>query len=155
MAQLETGVKAPNFTGVNQHGKQISLAHFAGKKTILYFYPRNNTPGCTAEACNLSDNHDFWIKQGYQIIGVSPDTVESHQKFIAKYELPFDLISDSNHEILEAYGAWGEKNNYGKVSMGVIRTTYVIDEKGIITAVFKRPKTKEHTEEIKKKLEIE
>ncbi|MFV0365270.1 MAG: thioredoxin-dependent thiol peroxidase [Mangrovibacterium sp.] len=154
MAQLEKGTKAPDFTGENQKGVQVSLSDFAGKKLILYFYPKNNTPGCTAEACNLSENHNFWLKQGYQVVGVSPDSKESHQKFIAKYALPFDLISDPEYEILEAYGAWGEKSLYGKISVGVIRTTYVIDENGVVQEVFKRPKTKEHTEQIAKKLEI-
>ncbi|MFV0522431.1 MAG: thioredoxin-dependent thiol peroxidase [Mangrovibacterium sp.] len=154
MAQLEKDTKAPEFSGENQNGKLISLADFAEKKLILYFYPKDNTPGCTAEACNLSDNYDFWIKQGYEVLGVSPDSKESHQKFIAKYALPFDLLSDPNHEILAAYGAWGEKNLYGKITVGVIRTTYVINENGLIEEVFKRPKTKEHTEQIAKKLEI-
>ncbi len=155
MASLEKGTQAPVFKGENQHGKILSLADYAGKKLILYFYPKDNTPGCTAEACNLSENYDFWLKNGYQVLGVSPDSKESHLKFIAKYELPFDLISDPNHEILEAYGAWGEKCLYGKISLGVIRTTYVIDENGVIMEAFKRPKTKEHTEQIIKKLEIE
>lgn len=152
MAQLTKGTQAPNFSGENQNRELLSLASFAGKKLILYFYPKNNTPGCTAEACNLSDNYEFWLKQGYEVLGVSPDSKESHLKFIAKYDLPFNLISDPDHKILEAYGAWGEKKLYGKVSIGVIRTTYVIDEKGLIVEVFKRPKTKQHSEEIKNKL---
>ncbi len=154
MAQLEIGSKAPNFEGKNQDGSKVTLSDFSDKKLILYFYPKDNTPGCTAEACNLSDNYNFWIKQGYAIVGISPDSVESHRKFIDKYSLPFDLISDPDHKILEDYGAWGEKVFCGKTSIGVIRTTYIINKEGFINEVFTSVKTKEHTEQIKKKLDI-
>ncbi len=155
MNQLEQGTIAPNFKGVNQDGKEVSLSNYKGKKVILFFYPKNNTPGCTAEACNLSDNYNFWIKQNFVVLGISPDSSESHRKFIDKHKLPFDLISDPEHKILESYGAWGEKNLYGKKTIGVIRTTYIVNKQGIIDEVFKRVKTKEHSEQIKKKLELE
>ncbi len=152
MARLEKGDKAPVFTGKNQNGDSVSLLDFKGKKIILFFYPRNNTPGCTAEACNLSDNYNFWLKQGFELLGVSPDTEESHRKFIDKYALPFDLISDPEHQILEAYGAWGQKNLYGKITIGVLRTTYIIGENGIVEEVFKRVKTKEHTQQMQQRI---
>lgn len=154
MIQLVEGVKAPDFSGINQNGETISLAGFKGKKLILYFYPKDNTPGCTAEACDLSENYDFWLSKGFDVVGVSPDSVASHQKFIEKYGLRFSLIADSNKEILEAYGAWGEKKNYGKTYMGVIRTTFVIDQEGIIEQIYKKVDTKEHTSQIVKSLSI-
>ena len=154
MIQLVEGIAAPGFSGINQNGETISLAGFKGKKLILYFYPKDDTPGCTAEACNLNDNYDFWISKGYEVIGVSPDSEASHQKFIKKYGLKFNLISDTTKEILEAYGVWGEKVNYGKTYMGVIRTTFVINEDGIIEKIFKKVDTKEHTNQIVKDLLI-
>ena len=154
MIQLVEGIAAPGFSGINQNGETISLAGFKGKKLILYFYPKDDTPGCTAEACNLNDNYDFWISKGYEVIGVSPDSEASHQKFIKKYGLKFNLISDTTKEILESYGAWGEKVNYGKTYMGVIRTTFVINEDGIIEKIFKKVDTKEHTNQIVKDLLI-
>lgn len=154
MAQLKVGAKAPDFKGKNQNGDIVTLSDFSDKKLILYFYPKDNTPGCTAEACNLSSNYNFWIEQGYVVVGVSPDSIESHKKFIEKYSLPFDLISDPEHKILEDYGVWGEKIFCGKISTGVIRTTYIIDKEGFIEEVFEKVKTKEHTEQIKKKLDI-
>jgi len=154
MIQLVEGIAAPGFSGINQNGETISLAGFKGKKLILYFYPKDDTPGCTAEACNLNDNYDFWISKGYEVIGVSPDSEASHQKFIKKYGLKFNLISDTTKEILEAYGVWGEKVNYGKTYMGVIRTTFVINEDGIIEKIFKKVDTKEHTNQIIKDLLI-
>ncbi len=154
MITLQAGDKAPEFSGINQNGESISLKDYTGQKIILYFYPRDNTPGCTAEACNLNDNLIDLKKKGFTVIGVSPDTPEKHLKFIAKYELGFDLIADTEKEILQAYGAWGEKNMYGKKSMGVLRSTFIISEEGIIEEVFKKVKTKEHTEQIYGKLGI-
>jgi peroxiredoxin Q/BCP len=154
MVQLVEGNAAPEFTGINQNGETISLSGLKGKKLILYFYPKDDTPGCTAEACNLNDNYDFWISKGYLVVGISPDSEASHQKFVGKYGLKFNLIADTSKRILEAYGVWGEKSNYGKTYMGVIRTTFVIDEKGIIEKIFKKVDTKEHTSQIVKDLLI-
>jgi peroxiredoxin Q/BCP len=154
MVQLVEGTTAPDFSGINQKGETISLSGFKGKKLILYFYPKDNTPGCTAETCNLNDNYEFWISKGYEVIGISPDSVASHEKFVEKYGLKFNLIADTSKEILEAYGVWGEKVNYGKTYMGVIRTTFVIDEKGVIEKIFKKVDTKEHTSQIVKDLLI-
>ncbi len=149
----EPGQKAPDFKGVDQDGKTISLNDFKGQKLILYFYPKDNTPGCTAEACDLRDNYEMWLSKGYKVVGVSPDSVKSHQKFIAKYNLPFPLISDPDKEILKAYGAWGPKKLYGREYEGVLRTTFVIDENGVIEQVFSKVKTKEHTKQILETLE--
>ncbi|MFV0346115.1 MAG: thioredoxin-dependent thiol peroxidase [Bacteroidales bacterium] len=149
---LEIGDKAPNFKGVDEQGKEVKLSDYKGEKLILYFYPKDNTPGCTAESCNLNDNYQMWQAKGYEVLGVSPDSVESHKKFKTKYNLGFRLIADTDKKILEAYGAWGEKNMYGKIVIGVIRKTYVIDEEGVITQIFGRVKTKEHTEQILKKI---
>ncbi|MFV0378622.1 MAG: thioredoxin-dependent thiol peroxidase [Mangrovibacterium sp.] len=154
MSKLEKGMGAPLFSGVNQNGETISLASFKGKKVILYFYPKDNTPGCTAESCNLSDNYQYWLNNGYEVIGVSPDSVASHKKFADKYGFRFNLIADAEQQILKAYGAWGEKNLYGKKYMGVLRTTYIIDQDGIIEAVFEKVETKNHTEQITKALDI-
>lgn len=148
MSNLEIGNKAPDFKGVNQNGEEISLANFKGKNLILYFYPKDSTPGCTSEACDLRDNHDMWLSKGYVVIGVSPDSEKSHQKFIEKYSLPFDLISDTEKEILIAYEAWGEKSMYGKKYMGVLRKTFVINAKGIIENIFEKVNTKGHTKQI-------
>jgi len=154
MIQLVEGMAAPDFSEINQNGETISLDGFKGKKLILYFYPKDNTPGCTAETCNLNDNYDFWISKGYEIAGISPDSVASHQNFVEKFGLKFNLIADTSKKILEAYGVWGEKVNYGKTYMGVIRTTFVIDEKGVIEKIFKKVDTKEHTNQIVKDLLI-
>lgn len=154
MAELKVGNKAPDFEGINQLGKKLTLKDFAGKKLILYFYPKDNTPGCTAEACNLNDNYDSWIEKGFEIIGVSPDSDKSHQKFIAKHSLKFNLIADTEKKILQAYDAWGLKKMYGKEYMGVLRKTYVIDEKGIIVEIFEKVKTKDHTNQIFKALDF-
>jgi len=154
MVQLVEGNAAPDFTGINQNGETISLSGLKGKKLILYFYPKDDTPGCTAEACNLNDNYDFWISKGYLVVGISPDNEASHQKFVRKYGLKFNLIADTSKQILEAYGVWGEKSNYGKTYMGVMRTTFVINEKGIIEKIFKKVDTKEHTSQIVKDLLI-
>ena len=148
MALLMTGDKAPAFEAVDQDGNPISLKEFSGKKLVLYFYPKDDTPGCTAEACNLRDNYDLLLKKGYKIVGVSADDDRSHKKFIEKYVLPFPLIPDKDKKILKAYGAWGKKKLYGKEYDGILRTTYVISEKGIIEKVFSKVDTKNHTEQI-------
>ena len=124
---LQIGTKAPYFEGVDENGKAVSLKDFAGKKLVLYFYPKDSTPGCTAEACDLRDNYQRFLALGYEVLGVSRDSAASHQRFIAKYELPFHLIADTDLTILKAYEAWGEKKMYGKVTEGTLRTTYVID----------------------------
>ncbi|WP_163712955.1 thioredoxin-dependent thiol peroxidase [Mangrovibacterium lignilyticum] len=154
MALLNKGDQAPDFSGLNQNGETISLQDFNGKKVILYFYPKDSTPGCTAESCNLNDSYDYWLGQGYEVIGVSPDGVASHKKFADKYGFKFNLIADTEQEILKAYGVWGEKNMYGKKYMGVLRTTYVIDENGVIAEVFEKVQTKEHTDQIIKALDL-
>ena len=148
MAMLKKGDLAPDFTGINQNGEEISLSMFRGKKVILYFYPKDNTPGCTAEACNLNDNYSMWLDKGYEVIGVSPDSVTSHKKFAEKFSLGFNLIADTGQEILKAYGVWGEKSMYGRSYMGVLRTTFIIDEKGKIEEIFDKVNTKEHTNQI-------
>jgi len=149
---LQVGDKAPTLLGLNQDGKEITLADYAGKKLVLYFYPRDNTPGCTAEACSLRDGYDNLRKQGYEVIGVSTDSAASHQKFIAKQNLPFPLIADTDKKLSEAYGTWGEKSLYGKQYMGMMRTTFLIDETGTITRVIlpKEVNTKEHAAQILK-----
>jgi len=154
MTELKEGDKAPGFSGKNQDGNEIKLDDFSGKKIILYFYPKDNTPGCTAEACNLNDNYDSWLEKGFAVIGVSPDSIESHKKFREKYNLKFDLLSDPEKEILQAYDSWGLKKNYGKEYMGVIRTTFVINENGIIENIFKKVNTKDHTNQIVNSLKI-
>ncbi|MCG8580563.1 MAG: thioredoxin-dependent thiol peroxidase [Bacteroidales bacterium] len=145
---LKEGDKAPVFKGLNQDEKEISLNDFAGKKVILYFYPKDNTPGCTAESCNLSDSYDELSAKGFEVVGVSPDSITSHQKFIAKHSLRFNLIADTEKEILQQYDAWGLKKMYGKEYMGVLRKTFIIDENGIIIKIFKKVKTKDHTNQI-------
>lgn len=145
---LKEGDKAPVFSGVDQNGRKVSLADFKGKRLILYFYPQDDTPGCTAEACNLRDHFSVLKKAGFAILGVSPDGVEKHKKFETKYELPFPLLADTEHKVLVKYGVWGKKQMYGKTYMGVLRTTFVIDAKGVIQKIFLKPKTKEHAEEI-------
>lgn len=152
MVTLNIGDKAPEFKAINQDGNTIALTDFIGKRVILYFYPKDNTPGCTAEACNLNDNYEELTSKGIEVIGVSPDGIDSHQKFTAKYNLAFNLIADTEKEIIEKYGVWGEKNLYGKKSMGLLRTTFVIDVNGNIELVIKKVKTKEHTTQILEKL---
>jgi peroxiredoxin Q/BCP len=145
---LKAGDKAPQFSGVDQHGNAISLADFAGKKLVLYFYPKDDTPGCTKEACNLRDNHDVLLKQGYQVLGVSVDDAASHRKFIEKYNLPFPLLADTDQQVVTAFGVWGEKNMYGKKFMGISRTTFVIDAQGVISEVIKKVNTEDHATQI-------
>ncbi len=154
MANLKAGDKAPFFEGLNQNGEKISLNDFKGKKLILYFYPKDNTPGCTAESCNLSENYEMWLDKGFDVVGVSPDSQKSHQNFISKYGLKFNLIADTEKEILQLYGAWGEKSMYGKKYLGVLRTTYVIDENGIIEEVYEKVDTKNHTNQIIESLKL-
>lgn len=148
MSIPQIGDKAPAFAGVNQKGEKISLTHYAGQKLVLYFYPKDDTPGCTAQACNLSENYKALQAQGYTVLGVSPDTAKKHQKFIDKYGLSFDLLADTEKETAKMYGVWVEKSMYGKTYMGVARTTFVIDEQGIITDVIEKVNTKEHTAQI-------
>lgn len=148
MIQLKEGSKAPIFNGIDQNGREVSLKDFAGKKLILYFYPKDDTPGCTAEACNLRDNYDDLIKQGYAIVGVSPDNEKSHKRFSGKFSLPFPLIADTDKKILNDYGVWGEKMMYGKIYLGVIRTTFIINEKGIIEKIISKVETVGHAEQI-------
>jgi len=148
MTQLKEGSKAPAFEGIDQSGNKIKLSEYKGKKVVLYFYPKDNTPGCTAEACNLRDNHESLLKKGFAVIGVSPDNEKSHKNFAGKYSLPFPLIADESKKILNDYGVWGEKKMYGKSYFGVIRTTFIIDEKGIIDKIITKVNTSGHTEQI-------
>ena len=145
---LKSGDKAPDFQSKNQDGNPISLSEHMGKKVVLYFYPRDNTPGCTAQACNLRDNHQALQAKGYVVLGVSSDNEKSHQKFIEKQDLPFTLIADTERSIQEAYGVWIEKSMYGRKYMGTARTTFLIDEKGIISEIIEKVKTKDHTSQI-------
>lgn len=154
MSNLKIGDKAPVFDGLNQKGDKISLTDFKGKKLILYFYPKDNTPGCTAESCDLNDNYEMWLAKGFEVVGVSPDSEKSHLKFIDNFGLKFNLIADTEKKILQAYGAWGEKSMYGKKYMGVIRTTFIIDENGVIEEIFEKVQTKEHSNQIIKALNI-
>lgn len=140
---LEVGTKAPDFTLKNQEGQEVSLSQFAGKRVVLYFYPRDNTPGCTRQACGFAQNYGGFAQRDVVVIGVSKDSVASHLKFAQKYELPFVLLSDPDLEAIQAYGVWQEKKLYGKVSMGVVRTTYIIDPQGVIEKVM--PKVKPDT----------
>ena len=147
--------KAPDFTLNNQDGNPISLHDFAGKKVILYFYPRDNTPGCTREACAFRDQFQVFKEHGIVVLGISKDSEKSHQNFILKQSLPFDLLSDPQHEVIEAYGAWQEKRLYGKVSMGIVRSTYVIDEDGMIERVYPKVKPDQHAVQILNDLGIQ
>jgi len=148
MTQLTEGMPAPQFEGKDQNGNSIKLSNYAGKKVVLYFYPKDNTPGCTAEACSLRDNYKELIQKGFVVLGVSPDNEKSHKGFAEKFSLPFPLIADPEKKILTAYGAYGEKVMYGKKVTGVIRTTFIIDEKGKIENVIKKVDTKEHAPQI-------
>lgn len=150
MTHLKKGDKAPNFTGIDQNGENISLSNLAGKKVVLYFYPKDSTPGCTAQACDLRDNYQMLLSKGYIVLGVSADSQKSHQKFIEKHNLPFPLIADTEKEIITAYGVWGPKKFMGKTYDGIHRTTFIIDEKGDIEDIIDKVKTKEHTNQIVK-----
>lgn len=145
---LEVGTTVPDFSAKDQDGNTLTLSDFRGKKVVIYFYPKDNTPGCTAQACNLRDNYAELQKQGYVIIGVSRDSEASHQKFIKKHELPFPLIADEDGSVHEVFGTWGEKKTFGKTYMGTIRTTFVIDEEGKVENVIKKVKTKDHTAQV-------
>lgn len=145
---LKIGDRAPSFEGIDHEGQPIKLSDYAGKKLVIYFYPKDNTPGCTAQSCNLRDNYAELKAQGYEVIGVSTDGVSSHQKFRDKFELPFPLIADTSKEVHELYGTWGEKNMYGRKYMGTFRHTFIINEEGKIENIIKKVKTKDHTAQI-------
>jgi peroxiredoxin Q/BCP len=145
---LQIGSPAPDFSANNQKGETLSIGHFTGKKLVLYFYPKDDTPGCTAEACSLRDNYQDLIAKGYAILGVSPDTEVKHQKFIDKYNLPFDLLADTDNAVALAYGVWVEKSMYGRKYMGIARTTFVIDEKGNLAEIIEKVDTKNHATQI-------
>ena len=145
---LQIGTKAPTFEGLDENGNTVKLSDFAGKRLVIYFYPKDSTPGCTAEACDLRDNYQRFLSLGYEVIGVSKDSMASHQKFIAKYELPFRLISDPDCTILKAYEAWGVKKMNGKETVGTLRTTYVIGPDGIIIDAIGKVDTKNHTAQL-------
>ena len=149
---MTIGTKAPDLLGFNEKGEEIRLSHYAGKKLVLYFYPKDSTSGCTTEACNLRDNYATLRRAGYEVVGVSVDSAASHQKFIAKHELPFPLIADTEKTLVEAFGVWGEKSMYGRKYMGTFRTTFIINEEGIVERIFlpKEIKVKEHAEQILK-----
>ena len=148
MTHLQEGDKAPAFTANNQDGDKVSLSDYKGKKIVLYFYPQDGTPTCTVQACNLRDNYSLLKKEGFVILGVSPDEEKKHKKFETKFELPFTLLADPEHTIIDKYGVWGEKLLYGRQYMGLLRTTFLIDEKGVIRHIFAKPKSKMHAEEI-------
>jgi peroxiredoxin Q/BCP len=145
---LNEGDKAPDFSAKNQNGENVKLSDFSGKRVVLYFYPKDDTPGCTKQACNLRDSFDAFEEKGIKIFGVSIDDENSHRKFISKYQLPFDLLTDTEKEIVNLYGVYGEKTNYGKKYMGVNRTTFLIDEAGKIAKIFKKVKVDEHADEV-------
>jgi thioredoxin-dependent peroxiredoxin len=148
MTTLKAGDIAPEFTTKNQNGQEIKLTDFKGKKLILYFYPKDNTPGCTAESCNLSDHYNSFLKKGFEVMGVSTDDEKSHKNFIKKYNLPFDLLVDTDKKLVNLYGVYGEKKMYGKSYMGTIRTTFIIDEKGVIDRIIDKVDTKDHSSQI-------
>ena len=148
MSELKAGDKAPEFSAKNQHGEVISLSDFQGKNVILYFYPKDDTPGCTAEACSFRDDYQSLLKEGFEVIGVSTDDEASHLKFTSKYQLPFNLIADNDKKIVEAYGVWVEKNMYGKKYMGTARKTFVIDQQGVISKVIDKVDTKNSSQQV-------
>ncbi|MBC7382636.1 MAG: thioredoxin-dependent thiol peroxidase [Bacteroidia bacterium] len=145
---LKPGDKAPPFNGISEKGESISLAAFTGKKVVVYFYPKDNTPTCTEEACNLRDNYQRLLKAGYTVLGISTDSVKKHQNFIKKFNLPFSLISDEDHHICDLYGVWDEKKLFGRKYMGILRTTFVINEKGEIEKIIEKVESKKHTEQL-------
>jgi len=154
MTTLKNGDKAPLFTGTDQEGKTVSLSDFAGKKVVLYFYPKDNTPGCTLEACNLRDNYKLLTDKGFAIIGVSADNEKSHKNFSSKFRLPFPLIADNDKKICRDYGVWGVKKFMGRAFEGISRTTFVISEEGLIAAVITKVKTMDHSRQILDELKI-
>ncbi|NIJ53506.1 thioredoxin-dependent thiol peroxidase [Dyadobacter arcticus] len=145
---LEVGDPAPAFAAKNEKGKIVKLSDFKGKKVILYFYPKDDTPTCTTQACNLRDNYKLLLKRGYKVLGVSVDDEKAHQKFIKKYNLPFSLLADTEHAMVEAFGVWGEKTTFGHTYMGILRTTFVVDENGIIEEIIQKVESKKHTDQI-------
>ena len=145
---LQEGTMAPEFTLPTDGGGEVTLSDYRGKKVVLYFYPKDDTPGCTTEACNFRDDYSQLLAAGAVVLGVSPDTVQSHDKFKLKYQLPFALLSDPDHQVAETYGAWGEKKMYGRTYMGIIRSTFIIDEEGRIAKVFPRVKPKNHSQQV-------
>ena len=148
--ELEIGSKAPQFKGKDQNGNTIQLSDFLGKKLVLYFYPKDDTPGCTKQACNLRDNYDLMLSKGYAVVGISSDDEKAHLKFIAKYNLPFPLIADTDKSIHERFGTWVEKSMYGRKYMGTARTTFIIDEKGFIEEIISKVNTADHFGQIVK-----
>ncbi len=148
MTSVTEGQKAPAFKGLDQNGNSISLAELKGKKIVLYFYPEDDTPTCTVQACNLRDNFGLLKNNGFTVIGVSPNEVKEHKKFEEKFDLPFTLIADPKHAIIDKYGVWGEKQLYGRKYIGLHRTTFLIDEKGIVRKIFLKPRSKQHTADI-------
>lgn len=148
MTELKEGDRAPEFKGVIENGTSVSLADYKGKKLVLYFYPKDNTPGCTAQACNLTENQSELQKNGFEVLGVSADTEKKHQNFISKYSLGFSLIADEEKEVINAFGVWGPKKFMGREYDGIHRITFVINEEGIIEKIFKKVKTKDHTNQI-------
>ena len=153
MSELKEGLKAPEFTGLDQDGKTVTLGQFEGKKVVLYFYPKDDTPGCTAEACDFRDNYQGLVAKGIVVLGVSVDDEKSHLKFATKHSLPFTLLADTDKKIVEAYGVWAEKNMYGKKYMGINRTTFIIDEHGVISHIIKKVDTKNSTAQVLELLE--
>lgn len=147
---LKIGDKMPHFEVIDQDGKSVTSESFIGKKTIIYFYPKDNTSGCTAEACNLRDNYQALAAKGYNVVGVSKDSAASHRKFIDKYSLPFTLLADTATDMIQAFGAWGEKSLYGRKYMGTLRRTYIFDEQGILTQIIEKVDTKDHAAQILK-----
>ncbi|MBE6231520.1 MAG: thioredoxin-dependent thiol peroxidase [Bacteroidales bacterium] len=145
---LKIGDRMPDFEVMDQDGKKVSSKDFIGKKTIIYFYPKDNTSGCTAEACNLRDNYQSFISKGYNVVGVSKDSVASHRKFADKHQLPFTLLADTSTDLLQTFGAWGEKKMYGKTVLGTLRKTFIFDEEGILTEIIDKVDTKNHAEQI-------
>ncbi|GAB3171424.1 thioredoxin-dependent thiol peroxidase [Telluribacter humicola] len=145
---LQQGDPAPAFEAKDQNGNNVKLSDFAGKKIVLYFYPKDDTPGCTAQACSLRDNYEAMLSRGYAVLGVSVDDEKSHRKFADKYNLPFPLLADTDHKLVEDYGVWVEKNMYGRTYMGIARTTFVIDEKGTIEEIIQKVDTKNHATQI-------
>ena len=145
---LQIGDKMPAFSVIDEQGRVVTDKDLVGQKTVIYFYPKDSTPGCTAEACNIRDNHNAFIARGYQVFGVSKDSPASHIKFKEKYDLPFPLLSDPSTQMLQAFGAWGEKKLYGKVSMGTLRKTFIFDENGILERIIDKVDTKNHTSQI-------
>lgn len=148
MKHLKVGDKAPEFIVNDQHGKAVSLSDFKGKRVVIYFYPKDNTPGCTAQACNIRDNYTAIQNEGIVILGVSADTEKKHQGFISKYDLPFSLLADTDHAMLNLYGVWGEKKFMGRTFDGIHRTTFILDESHTIVGIIDKPKTNDHTREI-------